>query len=86
MPMQKLNVRFSDNTKCKISDAAEELDLFDSHVARAAMNIGLNAILKEKSQGCCSRVMFDWIAKNQDCEAKEKPQGDAKNQLDMLKG
>ena len=42
--MQKLNVRFSEASKTKIANAAKDYDLTDSMIARAAMNIGLDAI------------------------------------------
>ena len=47
MAMQKLNVRFSDETKDYISNTAVSFDLFDSHVARAALNLGLKYINEE---------------------------------------
>lgn len=41
MAMQKLNVRFSDETKLKISELAEKLGVSDSDLARDAMEDGL---------------------------------------------
>ncbi len=42
--MEKLNVRFTQETKKAISKVSESIDLFDSAVARAALNIGLKII------------------------------------------
>ena len=56
--MEKLNVRFSDQQKRKISDLSDCLDLFSSDVARAAMAIGL-----EKLQALAARDAKE--AKNQ---------------------
>lgn len=41
MAMQKLNVRFSDKTKSKISKLAQKLGVSDSDMAREAMETGL---------------------------------------------
>ena len=47
MAMQKLNVRFSDEVKDKISSLAAELGLSDSQVARDAMKEGLFYLAEE---------------------------------------
>ena len=61
--MEKLNVRFSESTKKAISSSAEAYDLYDSMIARAAINIGLKAI-SEFNQD--EKVNFyDWIESNQ---------------------
>ena len=48
MAMQKLNVRFSDETKNILWDISVDLKMEQSIVARAALNIGLD-ILREES-------------------------------------
>ena len=47
MAMQKLNVRFSDETKELLSETASDLVMSDSDIARAAINIGIKAIRNE---------------------------------------
>ena len=47
MAMQKLNVRFSDETKDYISSTAARYEISDSDIARAAIQIGLDSINKE---------------------------------------
>ncbi len=48
MAMQKLNVRFSDEVKDKISETAIMTGVSDSEVARTAMNLGLLLIRREE--------------------------------------
>ncbi len=61
--MQKLNVRFTSKTKEAISEAAEANDLFDSMIARAAINIGLQQIsnFDPRHEG----NFYEWIEENQ---------------------
>lgn len=58
MAMQKLNVRFSDNTKENILNTATNVDLNESYIARAALNLGLKHIDKVIAIGC-SDIAFD---------------------------
>ena len=57
--MQKLNVRFQDVTKKVISKVAESARVSDSLVARSAMNIGLEILIKESAKG--RRNLFEML-------------------------
>ena len=54
--MEKLNVRFSDNTKTKLSELSSEVGVSESVVARAAMQIGLEFI--ESFDGSQQECLF----------------------------
>ena len=55
MAMQKLNVRFSNEVKNKLSDVSTDLCVIESDVARAALNIGLDALRDEAYKAIESR-------------------------------
>jgi hypothetical protein len=57
--MKKLNVRFSVNTKNKISELASGIDITDSVVARAAMEIGLEFLTEYKRRNPNSKSNFE---------------------------
>lgn len=62
MAMQKLNVRFSNDTKEAISKTACDADVLDSHVARAAINLGLgmiNQVISNSTQNDVDRFIAD---------------------------
>lgn len=61
--MEKLNVRFSESTKKAITARAEAYDLYDSIIARAALNIGLKAISEFNQDEKIN--FYDWIESNQ---------------------
>jgi len=98
MPMQKLNVRFSDETKDYISNTGASYDINDSDIARAAMNIGLDVINKHADiMMGVDREIKGFVLSNQTLSGAESfatlapkdnfcVDGDAKDQLDMLKG
>ena len=69
MAMQKLNVRFSDEMKDYLSNTSASYDLNDSAVARAALNIGLDAINKAaysfKKRGENPELVSHYVAANQ---------------------
>jgi hypothetical protein len=97
MAMQKLNVRFSDETKDYISNTGASYDITDSDIARAAMNIGLSAINKHAESVANDVLINNFVSANQSLSAVERwstlaPKdsfcidGDSKDQLDMLRG
>ncbi len=58
--MEKLNVRFSDDTKSKIKSISSKTGLSESVVARAALNRGmsrLDSIIKLESVSECVDVI-----------------------------
>tara|TARA_R110000850_G_scaffold136353_1_gene257491 strand:- start:769 stop:975 length:207 start_codon:yes stop_codon:yes gene_type:complete len=68
MAKQKLNVRFSDETKERISNNSGCLRCTDSDLARAAMNIGLNFITNKRSlviSGASIEEIHELISDNQ---------------------
>ena len=52
MTMQKLNVRFSSETKEEIKSISEELSCNSSALSRMAINLGLK-IIRERSEVDC---------------------------------
>jgi hypothetical protein len=65
MAMQKINVRFSDETKAEIALFAESHDLFDSYVSRAAINIGMKELFKCSNSKAGSADLYKLIEDNQ---------------------
>lgn len=60
--MQKLNVRFNDETKEKITDDAAFYEVTSSDLARAAMVAGLYWL--EQKQAVTTKAQFRDIIKN----------------------
>ena len=65
--MKPLNVRFKGKTKAAISNAAEKLEVPSSHIARAAINIGLKEIDKMhgKHKGEMDMAIYEYLNDNQ---------------------
>ena len=63
--MQKLNVRFTNETKEAIKARSEAFDLTDSLVARAALNIGLKELSNYHNANLDGKTFYDWIDDNQ---------------------
>jgi hypothetical protein len=63
--MQKLNVRFTNDTKTVISATGGVSGFSDSEIARAAINIGLAHINTHTGIESNSKDFEDWIKNNQ---------------------
>ncbi len=63
--MQKLNVRFTNDTKTVISALGLGTAFNDSEIARAAINIGLAQITGHDGFESDSKDFEDWIRNNQ---------------------
>jgi len=69
--MEKINVRFEDETMTRIKSIAEDNGLTASVVARDAMELGLD--------------LLSWGGISEEAKTAMFADGDAKDQLDLLK-